>query len=626
MRLLNTTSHRLESFSHDAIPLYAIFSHRWASHEITFQDLERDDSSCWDRDDYTKLRKICSVAAAHGLGYVWLDTCCIDKTSSSELSQAINSMFRWYREAVVCYAYLADVSEKALGDSDSEKGFCGSEWFERGWTLQELVAPPLVMFLNSSWEEIGTKSSLHRLISKATGIPAEVLLTGDLSEVSVAQKMSWAARRKTTVVEDRAYSLMGLFGVSMPMIYGEGGRAFLRLQEEILRVADDLSLFAWKIQDVHGTSGLLAPDPSAFGYSGSVRRSKPSDIPAVVINNKGIHLKIPVIKVKGKRNLLALVHTEDGGRDIGIWLRPLSKAGDYFERNTTESFTYPDRRMYMSDGAAIEERQICVRHSHPVDEHQVCLWRVAACGHAATMRLLLAQGVAVDTVDCAGRTILSWAAEHGNVEVAGLLLSQGAMLELKDRRGVTPLLRAAMSGKVDLVRMLLGVGANRGWKDLQKRSALSHAAVNGRLGVANLLLDEGDDVEWRDIGGQTPLALAAKHGCREMIELLLNRGAELEAKDDFGMTPLSHAANWGGIEAARLLIQAGADLGPKDEIGRTPLGWALARENTEMVRLLLENGAEEEELPKHRSLTGFSEVLHKGKEHLQLALRKAPTI
>ncbi|KAK0639127.1 hypothetical protein B0T16DRAFT_336794, partial [Cercophora newfieldiana] len=179
-----------------------------------------------------RLRKQASV----GVWFVPV-TCCIDKSSNTELCQAINSMYRWYREAVVCYTYLADVPER---------GFEESEWFDRGWTLQELIAPPLVVFFDAEWIRIGTKSSMSATISAVTCIPQKILLTSNHADASVAQKMSWAAGRKTSVVEDRAYSLMGLFDISMPMIYGEGERAFVRLQEEILKMTDDLSIFVWK--------------------------------------------------------------------------------------------------------------------------------------------------------------------------------------------------------------------------------------------------------------------------------------------------------------------------------------------------------------------------------------------
>ncbi|KAH7237302.1 heterokaryon incompatibility protein-domain-containing protein [Fusarium solani] len=258
MRLLHTTEHKVKEVKTTA--QFAILSHTWEKDEITFQDIERPGAD--EKEGYNKLRNACSVAAADGFDYIWIDTCCIDKTSSAELSEAINSMYRWYQEAEVCYAYLADVP------------FCEfsqSRWFTRGWTLQELIAPSTVIFFDKEWEVIGTKSELARLISDRTQIPIGILSGGDIWSASVAQRMSWASKRKTTRIEDLAYCLMGIFDIHMPMIYGEGERAFIRLQEQIMKTSDDFSLFAWRSTENHG--GLLATSPAAFDTSHSILTS-----------------------------------------------------------------------------------------------------------------------------------------------------------------------------------------------------------------------------------------------------------------------------------------------------------------------------------------------------------------
>jgi hypothetical protein len=229
MRLLNTTKRKLEEFGGNEIPLYAILSHTWGESEITFQDIKGDDAE--EKVEYEKVRETCSRAAANGFDYVWINTCCIDKTSSAELSEAINSMYRWYQESGVCYAYLADVPSNAVNRQarDVSTEFLESRWFTRGWTLQELIAPSTVIFFDKEWQKIGTKSSLQSKISEITGIPSNILLGGDLECASVAQRMSWASKRGTTRVEDLAYCLIGIFGINIPMLYGEGDRAFIRL-------------------------------------------------------------------------------------------------------------------------------------------------------------------------------------------------------------------------------------------------------------------------------------------------------------------------------------------------------------------------------------------------------------
>ena len=145
----------------------------------------------------------------------------------------------------VCYVYLGDVPDGSNVHSHNS-AFRRSRWHLRGWTLQELLAPELVVFLSQGWEVLSTKTELASLISQITHIPVQVLtFEKDIADVSIAQRMSWAASRKTTRAEDEAYCLLGIFGVSMPTLYGEGRKAFYRLQEELMKTSVDTSLFAW---------------------------------------------------------------------------------------------------------------------------------------------------------------------------------------------------------------------------------------------------------------------------------------------------------------------------------------------------------------------------------------------
>ncbi|OIW27820.1 hypothetical protein CONLIGDRAFT_551906, partial [Coniochaeta ligniaria NRRL 30616] len=177
------------------------------------------------------------AAFRDGLAYVWIDTICIDKSSSAELSEAINSMFKWYRNAAICYAYLSDVPQVRLEYS---------RWFTRGWTLQEMIAPQELRFYDANWDALGTKSDLLDRLCDITGVDTTALRGGNLRFFSVARKMSWASRRQTTREEDIAYCLLGIFDISMPLLYGEGSKAFIRLQEQIIKEYDDESLFAWR--------------------------------------------------------------------------------------------------------------------------------------------------------------------------------------------------------------------------------------------------------------------------------------------------------------------------------------------------------------------------------------------
>lgn len=203
--------------------------------------------SIWDDPELSpKIKMACAIAREAGYWYIWIDSCCIDKTSSSELSEAINSMYAWYGDARICYAYLADVPPGETTQSE-DSDFRRSRWFTRGWTLQELIAPAKLVFLCAEWETIGSKHDLVDVLEEITGIDRDALLLDgtDLNKFSVAQRFSWASMRETERVEDHAYSLMGLFDINMPTLYGEGERAFRRLQEEILRRTPDQSLFAW---------------------------------------------------------------------------------------------------------------------------------------------------------------------------------------------------------------------------------------------------------------------------------------------------------------------------------------------------------------------------------------------
>ncbi|KAH7930727.1 HET-domain-containing protein [Leucogyrophana mollusca] len=312
MRLLNTKTLKLEEPAGPRLPPYAILSHVWGNEEVTLRDIGEHGTGKKVKGN-TKIENCCVQALEDGYRYVWIDTCCIDKCSSAELSEAINSMYRWYQEAAVCYAYLEDVpSDEDPAAEDSS--FRRSKWFRRGWTLQETIAPRNVEFFARDWVKIGTKTSLIDVIATVTRVDTAVLMnTLPLSEVCVAKKMSWASRRETRRVEDRAYSMMGIFGVHMPLIYGEGKNAFIRLQHEIMRTSNDQSIFAWL--DPPWYSGyrlepsLLAPSPDCFAQSNTINRIPSADFARLFegptskptpykshfsVTNSGVQINLPV--------------------------------------------------------------------------------------------------------------------------------------------------------------------------------------------------------------------------------------------------------------------------------------------------------------------------------------------
>lgn len=213
------------------VPQYAILSHTWgADHEeVTFKDLTEGTGKS--KAGYRKLQFCGQQAARDGLQHFWVDTCCIDKSSSSELTEAINSMFRWYQEAKRCYVYLPDVS---VSRKRWNQAFRHSRWFTRGWTLQELIAPRNVEFFTVEGISIGDKKSIAGELSDITGINLQALKGRPVSDFKVDERMSWAAKRETKREEDAAYSLLGIFDIHMPLLYGEGRqKALNRLRKEI---------------------------------------------------------------------------------------------------------------------------------------------------------------------------------------------------------------------------------------------------------------------------------------------------------------------------------------------------------------------------------------------------------
>ena len=285
MRLLHTSEYRLETFVGNTVPEYAILSHVWDKGEVLFRDFEQGVERT--REGWAKLDRACKLAANHGYEWVWIDTCCIDKSSSAELQESINSMYNWYAHANVCYAYLKDVPQQS--DPTHSSKFEKSVWFTRGWTLrktrplhhghyriaplifvEELIAPSRVEFYSECWGKVGTREDRRAEIARITGIREEILeyeqfdddLVFEKPMSNAAEIFSWAAHRKTTVAEDKAYALLGLLDINMPMLYGEGAnKAFLRLQDQILQRYGDQTLLLWRWNT---TRSILASDPSGF--------------------------------------------------------------------------------------------------------------------------------------------------------------------------------------------------------------------------------------------------------------------------------------------------------------------------------------------------------------------------
>lgn len=312
MRLINVTTLQIDEYFGTGIPEYAILSHTWDATEATLQQWSKRTTRLrkFKLPGYAKVYGACKLARQDGLRYLWIDTVCIDKSSSAELSEAINSMFAWYENAKVCYVYLSDVKVPSKDDNiDVLSLFRRSRWWTRGWTLQELLAPTNILFYTREWVLMGTKYALAMLIQEITGIDEGYLRgTRRISLCSIAQRMSWASKRVTTREEDLAYSLLGIFGINMPLLYGEGSQnSFRRLQEEVIKTSIDQSIFAFETGSSDNT--LLAHHPRDFAAQGSVRPSFARKLtPPFTLSNAGLSLTVPLIQTMSPYWVLAVLN------------------------------------------------------------------------------------------------------------------------------------------------------------------------------------------------------------------------------------------------------------------------------------------------------------------------------
>ncbi|KAF2689095.1 hypothetical protein K458DRAFT_329214 [Lentithecium fluviatile CBS 122367] len=318
MRLLNTTTLKLAFFIDNAPP-YVILSHTWGDGEVTFDDIDKPYAK--DMAGYSKIVCCCRQAVLDGFEWVWIDTCCIDKRSSSELSESINSMYRYYWQAEICYAYLVD----ATFNEYAYLGVADIRWFQRGWTLQELLAPSVVEFYNQEWQLLGTKCGLATIIQHVTRIEKKYLLDRhSIQDASVATKFSWASLRQTTRVEDTAYCLLGLVDVNMTMLYGEGTKAFYRLQLELLKKSNEHTIFTWELAKSL-TGPILCPSPAGFFHSSRIRPTQEIVCAEHEMTNRGLRMRLPCIWEDGRCLAILNCQYEDHlqGGYIGIWLEDM---------------------------------------------------------------------------------------------------------------------------------------------------------------------------------------------------------------------------------------------------------------------------------------------------------------
>ncbi|KAK0702638.1 ankyrin repeat-containing domain protein [Lasiosphaeris hirsuta] len=556
MRLLRTdlsaAGHlQLCNFVGDQTPRYAILSHTWGEGEITLQDVEAGRGL--GSPGYEKVKNCCPRAKADGFDYVWVDTCCIDKTSSAELSESIKS------SDILSSGYgtsplASNTPSSAVGmGGRAQIPFSESRWFTRGWTLQELIAPSEIIF-----------TTLQRPISARTGIPTSILAGGGdgLGTASVAQKMSWAAKRQTTRGEDTAYCLLGIFGVNMPLPYGEGQRALIRL------------LFAWRSDDCRG--GLLATSAATFHRSGDIVPCDLADLSnePVTISNRGVCITLPIIGLGDSGLVLGVLScgysSESNAGVVGVYLRDTLLTMEGFKRvhprrihaklerlqsgRKMPQEPEPEARIETSIQDVAMERRIrlalrrerSVRNSSQTREYlfkaaiegdddggKTALIHTAQSGQTSTVWLLFTRSdvevdsARVDVYERAnGQDLLSWAIEGQGWDLVRSLLSTADLVEVEREHGLsgrTPLTQAVSMEQEWLIDWLLNKSIDVNIRDRDDMTPLATAVTVGNLQIANKLLQRGTKVysEGREGGRTAPLILTVKKQDARILKLLL---------------------------------------------------------------------------------------------------------
>lgn len=593
------------------IPPYAILSHTWMGddEEVSYEDWTAGIAES--KAGYAKIRSCAEQATRDGFEYIWADTCCIQKSSSAELSEAINSMFAWYQDAAICYAFLADVPSK--------QGFSGSKYFTRGWTLQELIAPGTLVFFDEAWTSLGSKNDLQYIVSDCTGIPASILSGDeDFEAFSIAQRMSWAARRVTTRVEDMSYCMLGLFDINMPLIYGEGENAFMRLQEEILKISEDHSLFAWRSPDNRG--GCLATSPIAFSDCGNVVQSnsfRDQNEPTIV-SSSGIYLDLPFKALCSGRLGFAILNCVDmgqGNKQIAICLRDLTLTMRRFERVCSHEIEVLD--LHKLRTPQISTRKLCIQKGRvrrnltprpsvagplnmpSFNERPVAgslIEAIAKHRDDEAWFFISRKELDVGAIDGRQMGALHHAATTGNDRILAMLLGRhdiqlGAEII---KRELGPFLVAAGRGYEPAVKVQLDTGGiDLDPRNRDGRTPLSLAAENGHEAVTKLLLDTGRvDVNSADKMSLTPLIWAARSGRYKVVALLLTHvDISIDKPDTYGRTAFSWAMQYGHEAVVCLLLETKrVNVNARERSGWTPLKWAALNKHTSLIRLVVSTG------------------------------------
>lgn len=446
--------------------------------------------------------------------------------------------------------------------------------------------------------------------------------------------MSWASRRNTTRVEDRAYCLLGIFGVNMPLMYGEGERAFARLQEEIIKTIDDYSIFAWSLFG-SGPAGVLSPSPLGFRNSHEIIPGNSFRGPdeAVVYNNKGIQLQVKISQGYLPNGVVFAVlpccrRAGNIEQNVAIQVEPLSGTKLYFQRSGLWKLEFINPEQTVS----LEIKKVWIQHGHQTrDDIQPQLAQAAASGNTRLVQLLLSRGWHPDIGTHDGMPPIESAVLNSHEDAVRLLLEYGAQVHHSesDRRRLlqlavdmvdTRLVEEPLTGDVEscspgsdapttllhnesqrrcegIIDALLDKGFDPDQVDGSGQTVMRSAVAEGKENVVSILLKKAKLEYCPEGSSQSLLSMAVQNGTFGTVRLLLDRGANMESRDERGLTPLAHAAWAGHWEMVELLLDRGADTEAKeakDLSGRTALSQAAAVGDYRMVKVLLGHGADME--------------------------------
>lgn len=536
MRLLNVYTKKFSEFDDKNIPPYAIASHRWCGDEAHYKDISKNKNRA--SEGLKKVEGFCKFVRDENdrktdqgrsdevCLWIWLDTVCINKDSETDVSESINSMFRWYRRADVCYAYLVDVRPLTIGREAVMLDFRHSKWFTRGWTLQELIAPRQVVFLTSAWEIIGVKGrsaakgkseDLGALIADITGIPKSVFgdqVEFDLDSLTPAERSSWIQRRETKKTEDIAYCLLGILDVNMSLIYGERGKAWQRLEEEVSK-----------------------------RYKTVITLPKPD-----VLNKRlsGLHLSSWLQRFQPKTNR--------GDEETQFGSATITTATETSKLDTIASTSVP-RELSSHRSRRLSPSSTAIPAFRP---------------------------------DKLGEDLLK-ASLDGDELVLEELLRNGIDLNYRDRSGLTALHYATLSGSHNTVDMLITADADINAPSLELGTPLCLAALQRRAHMVELLLNKGANVNEPGRWVGYPLHCASWSGCCHTVATLISYGADATVTSPIWTTFLEHGSRVGSSAATEYEQVTRRSSETKHEIYECqPIVIAIDRRHESIVQRLLD--------------------------------------